>query len=72
MHSNPFSSVGYDISELRRLIEQKADRHEIYPLTSAVDRLERSLREIGSTIDGLRHRCERLEENLRLRGLHVE
>lgn len=67
MHSNPFSTVGHDLSELRRSIEQKADRHEVSSLHSNVDRLERSIDmardEQRREIDGLRARVEELERN---------
>ena len=65
MHTNPFTDVGYDLQDLRNQIQRKADESEIYSLRSSVDSLERSLREASSTIDGLRSRCERLEEAVR-------
>lgn len=65
MHQNPFTPGGYDHQNLEQKIDRKADQSEIYSLRSSVDSLERSLREACSTIDGLRHRCERLEEVVR-------
>lgn len=65
MHSNPFSSAGYDIAALQRAIDQKADRHEMATLRGDVDRLERALGEARSESDGLRSRLERLEEAVR-------
>ena len=65
MHSNPFSSVGYDIADLRRQIDQKADKYEIHSLGSSLDRVERSVDmardEHRREIDELRSRCERME-----------
>lgn len=63
MHTNPFSATGYDLADLRGKIERKADSHEITSLRSNVDSLERSLREACAEIDGLRRRCEVLEES---------
>jgi hypothetical protein len=65
MHTNPFTAAGYDLSNLERQIQQKADRHEIHTLRGEVDRLERSLHAADSTSAGLRDRCERLEEDFR-------
>lgn len=65
MHTNPFTSTGYDLSDLQRKIDQKAGRNEIYSLRSALDRLESSVRELRSENDSLRHRCERMAETLR-------
>lgn len=65
MHTNPFTPAGYDLSELRSKIDQKADKHEIHSLRGDVDRLERSNGELRSEIDELRRRCERMAEVLR-------
>lgn len=65
MHTNPFTPAGYDLSELRSKIEQKADKHEIHSLRSDVDRLERTNEERRSEIAELRARCERMAEVLR-------
>lgn len=65
MHTNPFTSTGYDLSDLQRQVSQKADHHEVLSLSGNVDRLERSVdagrSEHRSEIDGLRARIERLE-----------
>lgn len=65
MHSNPFSSVGYDLSDIHRQLNQKADQHEIHSLRSTLERIERSIDmardEQRREIDSLRSRCERLE-----------
>jgi len=63
MHSNPFSAVGYDLSSLKREIEQKAERHEVATLRSNVDRLEHSVREISATINGLRQQLDIIQED---------
>ena len=65
MHTNPFTDVGYDLADIKRQVAQKADSNELHSLRSSMDSLERSLREACSTIDGLRSRCERLEEVVR-------
>lgn len=65
MHSNPFSSTGYDLRDLENKIQQKADRHEIHSLRGEVDRLERSIHSADSTSAGLRDRCDALEESIR-------
>lgn len=65
MHSNPFSSVGYDLADLRRQIDQKVEKYEIHSLQSSLDRIERSVDmardEHRGELDRLRSRCERLE-----------
>lgn len=65
MHTNPFSSTGYDLADLQRQIARKADDHEVHSLRSSLDRVERSSDmardEQRREIDGLRARCERLE-----------
>lgn len=63
MHSNPFSNTGYDLSNLQRQIERKADQREIYALRSDVDRLERTVRELSAALDGLRSQCAILQED---------
>lgn len=68
MHSNPFSSTGYDIADLTRKMEQKVDKHELYSINSTLDRLESALREARSEINELRSRCEGLENNERQRN----
>lgn len=45
-------------------VRGKADSHEIHSLRSDVGSLEHSLREARAEIDGLRSRCEELQENL--------
>lgn len=42
-------------------ISAKADAHEVHALRSTVDRLEHSLREARTEIDGLRGQCEELQ-----------
>jgi len=65
MHTNPFTSAGYDFSDLQRQVNQKADCYEVHSLRSALDRVEHSVGmardEQRREIDGLRARCERLE-----------
>lgn len=63
MHTNPFTAAGYDLAELQRKIEQKADQHETNALSGDVARLERTIGELRTEIDELRRRCEVLEES---------
>lgn len=65
MHTNPFSSAGYDFRDLENKIRDKADAHEVHSLRSDVARLERTNGELRSEIDGLRTRCEHMAEVLR-------
>lgn len=69
MHSNPFSSTGYDISDLQRQVSQKADSYEVSALRSSLDRVEHSVDmgrdEHRREVDELRSRCERLGEGQR-------
>lgn len=64
MHSNPFSAVGYDLSDLRRQVDQKVGKYEFHSLQSALDRVEHSVdmarNEHRREIDELRARCDRL------------
>lgn len=65
IHTNPFTPTGYELSELKREIQQKADRHETTSLRGTMDSLERTLRELSTEIIELRSRNERLEEAVR-------
>lgn len=66
MQQNPFSPAGYGHSHLERQLQNKADQYEVTAICSTLDRLERSIdmarQEHRAEIDGLRARCERLEE----------
>jgi hypothetical protein len=55
----------YHAHEIDRKLELKADRHETHTLRSDVARLERTVGELSTEIDGLRGRCERMAEVLR-------
>lgn len=46
--------ISYEVQDLRNLINQKADKNEIYQTNSDVAGLERTVRELRSEIDGLR------------------
>ena len=65
MHSNPFSATGYDISDLRRRVDQKADSHELHSRDSRLDSLERTVRELSSENASLCSRIALLEESCR-------
>lgn len=55
------------INDIERALHQKADNHEIHSLRGTVDRLEHSMRDLGSMVDGLRSELKASqEENRRL------
>lgn len=56
--------VEYEIRDVRAEVQRKADRHEVHTLSSAVDRLEHSVRELRAENDGLRSRIDELESRL--------
>ena len=56
--------VEWRVEEIERNLQRKADSHEISSLRSDVDNLERTNRQISSTLDGLRGELERLTYRL--------
>ena len=54
--------VEYEIRDLRSEISRKADQHEIHSLRSTVDSLERTVSQLNTDIDGLRHRLSEMEQ----------
>ena len=53
-------------SEYQREAElaRKADKHEVAALREHVDRLERSVRELRTALDGVRSQCSVLQESI--------
>ncbi len=63
--SHPGTAIGSlssDLATLKNELNRKADDHEIHSLSSKVDSLECSMREIRSETDELRYRLQALEE----------
>lgn len=71
MHSNPFTDYGHDIRELRSAIDRKPDSHELHEINRRLDRLEHSLREACSTIDGFLSRLQELEASEQMIRQHL-
>jgi len=60
----PWTGIGSlqrDISDIKQKLLGKVDKYEIHSINSRLDRLEHTVREISSALDGLRYRCEALE-----------
>lgn len=67
-YAAPWSGIGRvqcDIDNLNSQLHRKADSHEVYALNSKVNSLERSVRELSSSLDGLRAELQALQENFR-------
>jgi len=65
----PWTEIGRiqsDVSSLTSDVRNKADNHEIHSIISRLDSLERTLREISSTVDGFQFRLQELERNQQL------
>jgi hypothetical protein len=64
LHQPPWTNIGSlqgDVDEIKRLLYQKAEAHELRQAAGALDSIECAVREIGATLDGLRTRIEALE-----------
>lgn len=62
----PWTGIGSlqsEVTDIKRILSGKADAHEIHSINTRLDHLEHTIREISSTLDGLRYRCEALEED---------
>ncbi len=64
MHSNPFSSVGHDLSEIMRRLNNKADQHEIHSLRSEVEQLQRDVQVFQSENEELRRQLHALDDRI--------
>lgn len=61
----PWTGIGSlqsEVSDIRNQLSRKVNDYEIHSINTRLDRLEYTLREISSVLDGLRYRCETLEE----------
>ena len=70
MMESPFTSIGRaqgDIDRLRNELRGKVNAYEIHALTSKLDRLEHSLREISTALDGILSRLQDAESRLQER-----
>lgn len=56
--------VEHEVREIRSLIQQKADKHEIHSINSRLDSLERTLSNLSSEVNGVLHRLSSVEENV--------
>jgi len=60
----PWTNIGAlqsDVDCLKSELQRKVNSYEVSSLRSTVDRLESSLREISSEVDGLRTRKQEVE-----------
>ena len=67
MMQAPWTDVGRlqsDVQQISDQIWRKADSHEIDSLRSDVVRLEGELREVNSTLDGLRSELQALRQSV--------
>jgi hypothetical protein len=67
MMQAPWTDVGRlqsDIQQIGNQMWRKADSHEIHLLRSDVVRLESELREVNSTLDGLRSELQALRQSV--------
>lgn len=64
-HTNPFSSVGYDLQSLKNEIGRKADSHEIASIRSDVNSAERDMRALTEAVHARCRRCDWLEQAVR-------
>jgi polyhydroxyalkanoate synthesis regulator phasin len=56
--------VEWRVEEIERNLQRKADQHEISTLSGDVGRLECSMREARSDVDGLRSQLQALQDQL--------
>ena len=67
---SPFTDTGALqslIYELQNEVRRKCNTHEIYETNRKLDCMERTVREISSSLDGIQHRLQALQEG-RLNG----
>ena len=58
----PIGSLQSDVQSITSQLARKADTHEIHSLNSKLDSLERTMREISTTLNGVLSRLQELEE----------
>ena len=61
-HSAPWTGLGRLQGDVSRLEHSKADRHEVSAFNERMARLECSVREARSEIDGLRNELRELQD----------
>ena len=67
MNQPPWTDTGRlqsDISDIRNELRGKANGYEIHAVSSRVDTLEHTCREIGTKVDGFHFELQALQENL--------
>jgi peptidoglycan hydrolase CwlO-like protein len=66
MQFSPFTGLGQlqlEVTDVRRMVQQKAESYEIHSVNNRMDSLEHSLRQISSDIAELQHRIEEMQED---------
>lgn len=56
----------FEIEDLKRQLHRKSEKYETHSLSSRLDSLERSNRNLSSIVDELLFKVQQLEENQRL------
>lgn len=67
MNSAPWTEIGRcqaDIQSIKSELHRKADSYEIHEINRRLDRLEHSVREISSALDGLLSRLQACEDQV--------
>ena len=54
-----------EVEEVRRALHGKANSYELHALTSKLDRLECTMRDLSTTLDGFRAELQAVQETLR-------
>lgn len=52
------------INDIERKVDRKADEYEVSQARRDVDSLERTVRELSSMVDGLRHELEACQDQV--------
>jgi len=67
MQQAPWTEIGrlqIDVQELARKITMSAKSHELHSLSNNVDRLEYSLRDFSTMVDGFRNELRELRQEI--------
>lgn len=70
----PWTEIGRlesDVREIKDQVNRMVQSHEIQQITSNVASLERAMREVSSTLDGVRHELETLKEEMSIFGERI-
>ena len=68
-YPDPNGQIGQlntEVQNVKSALSSKAESHEVASLKSTVDSLERTVRELSSTFDGLSVEFERVREGLKI------